>query len=70
MTDHDPAKTRFAWLTLIRFSGVFMLLAGIAISQRAIDLPTALGYVLVAAGFLSVFIVPSLLAKRWRSPDE
>ena len=67
MTD-DPARARFFILQLVRMAGVAMVLLGLAITQGAIDLPPAIGVVLVAAGFIDVFFVPRMLAKRWKSP--
>ncbi len=66
MTD-DPARSRFFILQLVRLVGVALVLVGIAITQGAIDLPPAAGVVLIAVGFVDVFFVPRLLAKRWKS---
>lgn len=68
MTD-DPARARFFILQLVRLAGVAMVLTGLAVTQGALDWPPAVGVVLVAAGFIDVFFVPRLLAKKWRSPD-
>lgn len=64
----DPARNRFFVLQAVRAVGVAMVLAGLAVTQGAIDLPQAVGVVLVAAGFVEVFFVPRLLAKKWKSP--
>lgn len=64
----DPARGRFFVLQAVRMAGVAMVLTGLAITQGAIDLPQAVGVVLVAAGFLDVFFVPRMLAKKWKSP--
>lgn len=64
----DPARNRFFVLQAVRMAGVAMVLTGLAITQGAIDLPQAAGVVLVAAGFIDVFFVPRLLAKKWKSP--
>lgn len=67
MTD-DPARARFFILQLVRLAGVAMVLTGLAITQGAIDLPQSVGVALVALGFVEVFFVPRLLARKWKSP--
>lgn len=64
----DLARRRFFILQAVRMAGVAMVLTGLAITQGAIDLPQAAGVALVAAGFIDVFFVPRLLAKKWKSP--
>jgi len=64
----DLARNRFFILQAVRMAGVAMVLTGLAITQGAIDLPQATGVALVAAGFIDVFFVPRLLAKKWKSP--
>lgn len=65
----DPAKARFVAITLIRMSGALFVLLGLLITERRIDLPWALGVVLVVAGFFDVFVMPRILARRWKSPQ-
>lgn len=65
----DPAKARFVAITLIRMSGALFVLLGLLITERRIDLPWALGVVLVVAGFFDVFVMPKILARRWKSPQ-
>ena len=64
----DPAKARFLAIGLIRFSGALLVLVGLLITERRIDLPWALGVVLTLVGFFDVFVMPKVLARRWRSP--
>ena len=64
----DPAKARFIALALIRLSGALMVLFGLLITERRVDLPWILGVVLTVFGFFDVFVMPKLLARRWRSP--
>ena len=65
---NDPAKLRFIAISLIRVSGAVFVLLGLMITERRIDLPWIVGVVLVAAGFFDVFVMPKLLARRWRTP--
>lgn len=65
----DPAKARFFIINLVRLTGVAMILVGVLATQRRIDLPEAAAYLLIALGMIEVFVVPRLLARRWRSPE-
>jgi hypothetical protein len=64
----DPAKARFVAISLIRLSGALLVLVGLLITERRIDLPWLLGVVLTLVGFFDVFVMPKILARRWRSP--
>ena len=64
----DPAKARFIAIALVRLSGALLVLFGLMITERRVDLPWALGAVLTVAGFFDVFVMPKLLARRWRTP--
>lgn len=64
----DPARARFFAIALIRVFGVVMVVAGLLITERRVDLPWLLGVVLTIAGFFDVFVMPKLLARRWRTP--
>ena len=76
--DRDPAPdsagARFAIIQLARFSGVALVLLGLAIQSgrvAALDgVPAAVGYVFIAVGLIDVFVAPALLARRWRTPRE
>ena len=68
--EDSRARTRFLIISLLRLMGALMVMFGIVIaSERIASLPPALGYALIAAGFLDLLLVPRLLARRWRSPD-
>lgn len=64
----DPAKARFFAIALIRLSGALMVLFGLLITERRVDLPWIVGVVLTVFGFFDVFVMPKLLARRWRTP--
>ncbi|WP_310533202.1 hypothetical protein [Novosphingobium sp.] len=63
------AKKRFMAITLVRMSGVALILVGLLCALDKLDIPMAhlIGVVLILIGFVDVFVVPTLLAKRWRS---
>ena len=64
----DPAKARFFAIALIRLSGALMVLFGLLITERRVDLPWIVGVVLTVFGFFDVFVMPKLLVRRWRTP--
>ena len=68
MSQPDPARARFFILQAIRWSGVAFVLIGLMIMQRRIDLPKEAGYALVLIGLFDALFVPTLLARRWKSP--
>ena len=66
----ELARSRFMKLQLIRLSGVAMAMLGaVIISGRLIDMPE-LGYVLLVLGAVEFFLLPNLVAKNWRTPDQ
>lgn len=66
----DVARNRWLILGLSRLTGVGMVITGLLVTQGAISWPIELGYVLVLIGIVDVFVVPQVLARRWRSPKE
>ncbi|MBW8783303.1 MAG: hypothetical protein JF593_01475 [Novosphingobium sp.] len=65
----DPARARFFVLQAVRAAGVAQVILGLLITQGQLAWPEAIGWVLIANGMADVFIVPMLLAKRWRTPQ-
>jgi len=55
----------------VRLSGALLVLAGVlALSGKVsllMELPAVAAYLLIAAGLIDYFVLPPLLAKRWRS---
>ena len=70
MSQPDPARQRFIALQLLRLSGAVFALLGLLVVAKRIDMPLVAGYVFLAVGFLDLFVVPLLLAKRWKSPPQ
>ncbi|MGH6744032.1 hypothetical protein EDF58_1011187 [Novosphingobium sp. PhB57] len=68
MSEKDPAKARFATIQLVRLFGVACVIAGMAIGANKLAAPLWLGYLLIANGLVDVFVVPKILARKWRSP--
>ena len=66
-TDHDPAKARFLTIQAVRLSGVVTAVLGALVLGGILPLPEIAGYILIALGVAEIFILPIVLAKRWRS---
>ena len=66
-TDHDPAKARFLTIQAVRLSGVVTAVLGALVLGGILPLPEIAVYILVALGVAEIFILPIVLAKRWRS---
>jgi hypothetical protein len=67
----DPAAVRFAILQLVRLSGAVLVLLGVLIVSGRLPMlavvPEAGGYAIMVAGLVEFFVIPTLLAKSWRS---
>lgn len=63
-------RNRFFVLNAIRLSGVALVLIGILVLNRAIELPEVVGWVLLAVGLIDVFVMPQVLARKWRTPPN
>jgi len=68
--DDRIARNRFLLLNLVRLGGLALVLLGISVHYGKLALPEAAAYVLVVAGFAEFFLLPNLIAKNWRTPDE
>ncbi len=65
------AKKRFLALSLIRLSGIVLIMVGLACALDRIDIPSArlIGVMLIVFGVIDAFLIPALFAKRWKSSD-
>lgn len=66
----DVARGRWLAINAVRLGGVAMVVVGILGVQRVFEYPAFAGYVLIGVGLLDVFVVPLLMARKWRSPLE
>ncbi|RXZ64109.1 hypothetical protein [Pelagerythrobacter rhizovicinus] len=66
----DPAQSRYFAMVAVRFAGVALILLGILVVRRVLELPDAAGYLLLILGLAGFFVMPTVLARRWRSPKE
>jgi hypothetical protein len=67
------ARNRFFLLTILRFSGVALVMFGIAVMMGRVpglvgDFGRYAGLAIAFAGLLEFGVVPRLLARRWASP--
>lgn len=63
----DPAKARYFAIQAMRWIGLGLTLFGLLIVNRKVDLPQVAGYVLVVVGLFDALIMPTVLARRWKS---
>lgn len=65
--DEQRERGRFAVLTLLRATGVIMMMIGIVLIVRPFPgLPEFLGQLLFLLGVIESLALPPLLARRWR----
>ena len=64
------AKQRFMAMQVMRLFGVALFLFGIVIIRGILPLPRVTGYVLAVVGIFDMFIMPVILARRWKSPPR
>lgn len=69
-TEPDPARARFFAIQFTRLGGAALVVLGLAIVARKIDLPPVAGVVIALAGLADFALFPLLLARRWRTPPE
>ena len=71
-TDDALAKKRFLALNLVRLSGVALILVGLLFALDRIAIPQPprhlIGMLLIVLGMLDTFLMPRILARRWKSP--
>ena len=72
MTEQDQdnlARQRFVILTVLRASGVALMLLGMGIiASRFVEPSDLIGSIVFAVGFLDSLILPRLLIRKWRTP--
>ena len=63
----DPARARFFTMQLFRLGGVALVITGLLVLRDRISLPHLVGWMMVVPGLAAAFLVPQLLARKWRS---
>jgi len=65
----DPARSRFILLTVLRVSGVALMLCGMGVMVKGMMQQSDLiGGMIFAIGCIEGLILPRMLARRWRTP--
>ena len=66
----EVARGRWLVIQATRLAGVVMVVVGILGVRQVFEYPAIAGYILIAVGLLDAFLVPQVLARKWRSPLE
>lgn len=66
----ETARSRWMAIQAVRLGGTVLVLAGILVRYGTIPAPLPVGIALMAMGLLGFFLVPTLLARRWRTPRQ
>ena len=70
----DQARARWLVISLLRLAGFAIAVLGLLMSQGAVDIAgdvnRLLGYLFIGIGLLDGFVVPQILARKWRTPPE
>jgi len=66
----ETARNRWLVINAVRAAGVAMVLVGLLVVREVIPEPAWAGYTILAVGLADVFLVPLLLARKWRTPPE
>jgi hypothetical protein len=64
----EVARGRWLVINVLRLGGVAMVIAGMLGTRQVIAIPMIAAYALIAIGLLDIFLVPLLLARKWRTP--
>ena len=73
-TNDTVARNRWALISALRLFGFALAVLGLLMSQNAVDVAgesnTLVGYFFIVIGLLDGFVMPQVLARKWRTPDE
>lgn len=66
------ARQRYLLLGALRFSGLGLVLLGIAIARGVLpfSVPWQVGAVVAVIGLLHFYFLPRLIARRWKSESD
>jgi hypothetical protein len=70
----DDARNRWMVIQVMRTVGFGLVILGILMTQGAVDIAgdynAWAGYGLIAVGLVDGFLMPQVLARKWRSPRQ
>jgi hypothetical protein len=64
----EVARGRWLTINVLRLGGVAMVVAGMLGTRQVLEIPVIAAYALIGIGLLDIFLVPLLLARKWRTP--
>ena len=64
----DVARGRWLAINVVRIAGVAMVLIGILGLRGVFEYPDVAGWILVVVGVIDIFVVPQIMARKWRTP--
>ena len=67
--DDDAARSRWMVIQIVRASGAIMAILGLLTIEGIVPIPVVAGYGFLAAGLVEVFLLPTLLARKWSSRE-
>lgn len=67
--NEDLAKRRYFTIQAVRLAGVAMVFLGIAVIYGKLKWPDLVGYFLFLNGLFDALFLPTLLARRWKTPE-
>lgn len=65
----ETARARFFLMNMMRLLGAIMIILGMLVTSGTLDWPRVVGYALLIFGLVDFFVVPLVLARKWRSPE-
>jgi hypothetical protein len=66
--NEDPARKRLMVIHAMRWTGVALVIFGALVIMDRIEFPKQAGYVLFLVGLIDALFMPTILARRWKSP--
>lgn len=70
MANPDPAAARFWMIQLSRLGAFLLAFFGALIVGKVVEAPAFVGYILLVLGAVEYFLIPHLLAKKWKTPEQ
>lgn len=64
----DVARGRWMAINAVRIAGVAMVVIGIFGLREVFEYPAIAAWILIGVGLLDVFVVPRVMARKWRTP--
>jgi hypothetical protein len=63
----EQARNRWMVIQAMRLGGIAMVIVALLALRGIVPMPDAAAYVLLGVGLVDVFLVPTLLARKWSS---